>query len=517
MLICLHSCKRLTCSSCMIDTRPDLAASAVNSLATPSGQMRVLALNHFTAELVLYFRVRFLESEECLRICRNDPYVSINCENRGVYRVEQISDSNPVCLNKLGAALAYPMSYQASIVGFVIQRFATPGANASQESIYLQIKQGQLRERFSHSFDERSITFMGSEECFLPFHFPCPAKYIILIESTFRFMAGVTRMGRTLTSCAPIFAAVFLFASAVDGIPAFAAPPGPGKIIWVGFSQTDNLNPWRVAETNSIRKETEARGCALLYRDAGGSVQKQIEDLTFLISKKVDYIILVPREFDAFGPQLQAARRAGIPVILIDRGAEGTPGRDYVTLIASNFIQEGERAASWLAQKTAGRATIVELLGTAGSTPVIDRAKGFRNVISLHPGMKIIASESGDFLRTQGQKAMEGIILSAGRRMTAVFAHNDEMAIGAIQALKAAGMVPGRDVILVSIDGERDALKAIVAGELGASIECNPRFGSKALDVIEALRRGEKVPESIVIPDLFFDRQNALEYIDKAF
>ncbi|MGA2381579.1 MAG: ABC transporter substrate-binding protein [Spirochaetia bacterium] len=330
-------------------------------------------------------------------------------------------------------------------------------------------------------------------------------------------MAGVIRMGCTLTSCAPLFAAVFLFVSAIDGMPDADAPPGAGKMIRVGFSQTDNLNPWRVAETNSIRKEAEGRGCALLYRDAGASVQRQIEDLAFLISQKVDYIILVPREFDAFGPQLQAARRAGIPVILIDRGAEGTPGLDYVTLIASNFIQEGERAAEWLVQKTAGSATIVELSGTVDSTPVIDRAKGFREVISRYPRMKIVASESGDFLRTQGQKAMEGIILRAGRSMTAVFAHNDEMAIGAIQALKAAGMVPGRDVILVSIDGERDALKAIVAGELGASIECNPRFGPKAFDVIEALRRGEEIPESIVIPDHFFDKQDALEYIDKAF
>jgi galactofuranose transport system substrate-binding protein len=320
-----------------------------------------------------------------------------------------------------------------------------------------------------------------------------------------------------LTLCAAFLAAVFLFAAAADGRTDSAVPRGQGRVVRVGFSQTDNLNPWRVAETNSIRREAADRGYQLLYRDAGGSVQKQVEDLNFLISQKVDYIILVPREFDSFGSQLRAARAAGIPVILIDRGATGIPGRDYVTLIASDFIQEGERAAAWLAQRTAGAATIVELTGTLDSTPVIDRTRGFRDVIGRFPGMKIIASESGDFLRTQGQKAMEGIILSTGRKMTAVFAHNDEMAIGAIQALKAAGMVPGRDVVLVSIDGERDALKAIIAGELGASIECNPRFGPKAFDVIEALRRGEKVPQSIVIPDHFFDSRNAIEYIDQAF
>jgi ribose transport system substrate-binding protein len=316
-------------------------------------------------------------------------------------------------------------------------------------------------------------------------------------------------LSRALTSCVLLLAAAILLASSSSG--------PDRRTILVGFSQTDNLNPWRVAETNSIRNEAVSRGYTLLYRDAGGSVQKQIEDIGYLISQKVDYIILVPREFAAFGPQLQAARRAGIPVILIDRGAEGTPGQDYATLIASNFIQEGERAAAWLAQETGGTAAIVELVGTVGSTPVIDRARGFRDVISRFPRMTIVASESGDFLRTQGQKAMESIIRSAGRRMTAVFAQNDEMAIGAIQALKAAGMVPGRDVILVSIDGERDALKAIVAGELGASIECNPRFGPKAFDVIAELQRGGKIPENIVIPDLFFDKRNALQYIDKAY
>jgi ABC-type sugar transport system substrate-binding protein len=323
-------------------------------------------------------------------------------------------------------------------------------------------------------------------------------------------------MKRALTLCAVFIAALFLSAGAADGSLG-SAPRGQGRAVRVGFSQTDNLNPWRVAETNSIRREASDRGFQLLYRDAGGSVQKQVEDLDYLIAQKVDYIILVPREFDSFGSQLRAARAAGIPVILIDRGATGIPGRDYVTLIASDFIQEGERAAAWLAQRTAGAATIVELMGTVDSTPVIDRARGFREVISRYPGMKIIASESGNFLRTQGQKAMEGIILSTGRKMTAVFAQNDEMAIGAIQALKAAGMVPGRDVLLVSIDGERDALKAIIAGELGASIECNPRFGPKAFDVIEALQRGEKVPQSIVIPDHFFDSHNAIEYIDQAF
>jgi ABC-type sugar transport system substrate-binding protein len=291
---------------------------------------------------------------------------------------------------------------------------------------------------------------------------------------------------------------------------------GQGQII-VGFSQMEYNNPFRIAETNSIKAEAKKRGYLLIYTDAKGQVSKQIEDVKYLISKKVSYLILAPREYEGLAPALTFARKMKVPVILIDRDAAGKPGIDYVTLIASDFIQEGERAAEWLAKTTGGKTNIVELTGTIGSSVVRDRSAGFRQVISRFPGMKIITSQSGDFSRADGQKVMENIIQAIGQKITSVYAHNDEMAIGAIQALKAAGINPGKDVILVSIDGEQDALKAIVAGELGATVECNPLFGPKVFEVIEKHMRGVTVPVKIVNSDRFFDSTNAKEFIENAY
>jgi galactofuranose transport system substrate-binding protein len=296
-----------------------------------------------------------------------------------------------------------------------------------------------------------------------------------------------------------------------------AAPSAAARPLRIGFSQMENNNPWRIAETNSIRGEAEKRGYELTYVEARSSSAQQVTDVKYLIAQKVDYIILAPREFEPLAPALQAAREAAVPLILIDRAARGEPGVDYLTLIASDFIEEGKRAGRWLANASGGTANIVELQGTLGASPTTDRKKGFESVINKYPGMRIIGSETGDYFRTLGQKAMESMIKAKGRSITAVFSHNDEMAIGAIQALKAAGIAPNKDVVIVSIDGERDALKAIIAGELGATIECNPRFGPKAFDVIEAHRRGEAIPASIIIPDLFFDKNNAIQYIDKVY
>ena len=285
----------------------------------------------------------------------------------------------------------------------------------------------------------------------------------------------------------------------------------------VGFSQMEYNNPWRIAETNSIKEEARRRGIELLYTNAKGSVIKQAADVKYLIRQRVGYIILAPREYEGLAPALQAARKAKIPVILIDRDAKGRPGVDYVTLIASDFIWEGRRAATWLVTATGGQANIVEITGTKGASVARDRAAGFRAVIARHPRMRILASQCGDFAWIDGQKAMETIIQTKGSLITAVFAHNDEMAIGAIQALKAAGMTPGKEVILVSIDGEQDALKAIIAGELGATVECDPLFGPKVFEVIEDHRRGEAIPTRIINRDRFFDSSNAKDFIARSF
>ncbi len=290
-----------------------------------------------------------------------------------------------------------------------------------------------------------------------------------------------------------------------------------GKQLVVGFSQMENNSPWRIAETQSIKDEADKRGIKLVYTDAQSQTSKQISDVEDMIAQQVDYILLAPREFEGLAPALEAAKEAGIPVILIDRAAAGVAGEDYVTLIASDFVDEGKRVAEWVAEKSGGKANIVELTGTAGSSVAIDRANGFLEGIKDYPDMKIIASQTGDFARAKGQSVMENIIQAKGDEITAVYAHNDEMAIGAIQALKAAGREPGKDVIIASIDGEKDALKAIIAGELGVSVECNPKFGPIAFDTIEKLEKGEKVDTFIKNEDRLFDSTNASQFVDEAY
>jgi len=287
----------------------------------------------------------------------------------------------------------------------------------------------------------------------------------------------------------------------------------------VGFSQMENNNPWRIAETNSMKDEAQKRAdrYELVTTDAQGQTSKQVSDVEDLIARKVDAIFLAPREFEGLAPALQAAKAAKIPVFLIDREAAGKAGEDYVAFLGSNFVEQGKRAGEWLAKETGGKAGIVELTGTAGASVARDRSVGFNDEIKKHPDMKIIASQTGDFSRAQGQKVMENIIQAKGPEITAVYAHNDEMALGAIQALKAAGRKPGQDVKIISIDGEKAALEAIIAGELNASVESNPRFGTLAFDTLEKHLKGEKLPTKIILTDRFFDKSNAQQFVGEAY
>lgn len=285
----------------------------------------------------------------------------------------------------------------------------------------------------------------------------------------------------------------------------------------VGFSQMGHDNPWRMAQTASLREEAAKRGYELVVADAQDQTAKQVADVEDLIARRVDVILLAPREYEGLTPALLAAREANIPVILVDREAAGTPGEDFVTFLGSNFVEQGRRAAEWLVKETNGQAGIVELTGTPGSSVAADRARGFREVIAAHPGMKILASQTGEFSRANGQRVMQNIAQSLGQQITAVYAHNDEMALGAIQALRSAGREPGRDVQIVSVDGQRAALEAIQRGELGATVESNPRFGPIAFDTIEQLRRGEPVPPKKLITDRFFDRTNAAQFVADAY
>src|ERR671917_241559 len=250
----------------------------------------------------------------------------------------------------------------------------------------------------------------------------------------------------------------------------------------VGFAQTESNNPWRIAQTESMKAEAAKLGHQLVYTDAAGSAAKQVADVNSMIAQGVDLIFLAPREEKPLIPAVMAAKKAGIPVILLDRNVDqnlAKAERDYVTFIGSDFVDQGRRAAEWLIQATGGNARIIELEGTTGADPAIDRKQGFDDLIL-----------NGTFKGTP---------------------------VGAIDALEAAGRQPGQDVILVSIDGENAALDAIVAGKLGASVESSPFFGPIAFQTMDQYIAGEDIPDWVKVEDRFFDKSNAAEFQGKQF
>jgi ABC-type sugar transport system substrate-binding protein len=310
-------------------------------------------------------------------------------------------------------------------------------------------------------------------------------------------------------------------AAALTIRPAFAEVPPLKKqdVYKVGFAQTESNNPWRLAQTASMQEEAKKRGCTLVYTDAAGSASKQVADVNSMIAQGVDFIFLAPREEKPLIPAVMGAKKAGIPVLLIDRSVDPSlakAGQDYLAFVGSNFIQEGQRVAEWTIKKTDGKGKIIELEGTTGSSPANDRKKGFDDAIKAASGLVLLASQSGDFARDKGRQVAE-TLLQAHPDATIVYAHNDEMALGAIAAIEAAGKAPGKDVLVVSIDGEKDAVQAIIDGKLGATCECSPRFGPKAFDIMYQYAAGEKIPPIIINPDRFFDASNAKEMLATAF
>ncbi len=305
-------------------------------------------------------------------------------------------------------------------------------------------------------------------------------------------------------------------------LPAFGAvPPLKKKDTYkVGFAQTESNNPWRLAQTASMQDEAKKRGCQLVYTDAAGSAAKQVADVNSMIAQGVDFIFLAPREEKPLIPAVMAAKKAGIPVLLIDRSVDPSlakAGEDYLAFVGSNFIQEGQRVAEWTITKTGGKGKIIELEGTVGSSPANDRKKGFDDTIKAKaPGMTLLASQSGDFARDKGRQVAE-TLLQAHPDTTIVYAHNDEMAIGAIAAIEAAGKKAGSDILVVSIDGEKDAVQAIIDGKMGATCECSPRFGPKAFEIMYDYAGGKKIDPIIINPDRFFDASNAKDMLATAF
>jgi ABC-type sugar transport system substrate-binding protein len=276
----------------------------------------------------------------------------------------------------------------------------------------------------------------------------------------------------------------------------------------VGFAQMDNTNSWRIAETNDMTAKLEAAGVKLVYADAGADTAKQASDIEDMVAQGVDYIVLPPQEEDGLQGALKAAMEAGIPVILVDRGVNGEAGVDYTTAIMSDFVWEGEQVGKKIVEETGGEGNVVILQGTQGATSTIDRQTGFTNAIE-GTNLKVISDQTANYVMAEAQSVMENIIQANGDSIDVVYCHNDDMAIGAIAALKAAGYKPGVDVMVAGVDGSAAAMEAILAGEMLTTCSCSPFFGDIVLDTITKIEAGEEIPDFIVNQDTLYDINNA--------
>jgi ABC-type sugar transport system substrate-binding protein len=282
----------------------------------------------------------------------------------------------------------------------------------------------------------------------------------------------------------------------------------------VGFSQIGAESGWRTANTDSIKAEATKRGIDLKFADAQQKQENQIKALRSFIAQGVDVIAFSPVVETGWEPVLREIKAANIPVILTDRAVDVTDDSLFTTFIGSDFIEEGRRAGNWVVKATGGKGNIAELQGTPGSAPAIDRKKGFEEVLAKNPDLKIVKSQSGNFTRAQGKEVMEAFLKSPeAKSINVLFAHNDDMALGAIQAMEEAGVKPGTDILVISIDGVRAAFEAMVAGKLNCTVECNPLLGPQLFDAVEAVKAGKQLPKRIVMDEKVYEQKDAATVI----
>ncbi|MFF5480855.1 ABC transporter substrate-binding protein [Streptomyces sp. NPDC012935] len=285
----------------------------------------------------------------------------------------------------------------------------------------------------------------------------------------------------------------------------------------VGFSQSEKeANPFRIAETQSIKDEAEKRGVKLLTANAQSQFSKQISDVQDLLAKGADLLVIAPLNSDGWDPVLQAAAAKKVPIITIDRKINATACKDYVSFIASDFVEQGRRAADRMIEATGGKGEVAILLGSAGNNVTTERTKGFKERLAEKaPELKVVFEQTGEFAREKGQQVTEQLIQSKPG-IKGIYAENDEMGLGAVAALKGAGKNAG-DVKIVTVDGTRNAVQGIVDGWISGVIESNPRFGPLAFQTLDTFTKGEEVPQEIIIQDSAYTADNAKTDIAKAY
>ncbi len=314
-----------------------------------------------------------------------------------------------------------------------------------------------------------------------------------------------------------ILAVSLLAAAAVTSV--FAWPwskknnkKSSAKVITVGYAQVGAESDWRLANTQSFKDTfTEANGYKLIFDDAQQKQENQIKAIRNFIQQDVDYIVVAPVVETGWETVLTEAKKAGIPVILSDRQMTGVDDL-YVAWVGGNFLKEGQDACAWLETylKAKGRdkdtINIVDLQGTIGSSAQIGRTKGLEEAVKAHPNWKIVAQQTGEFTQAKGQEVMESILKSTPK-IDVVYAENDNMCWGAIDSIKAAGKVPGKDMIVITFDAAKESFNRIINGEeINCAQECNPLHGPRVAEIIQKLEKGQKVDKTQYVVEETFDK-----------
>jgi galactofuranose transport system substrate-binding protein len=290
-----------------------------------------------------------------------------------------------------------------------------------------------------------------------------------------------------------------------------AASGNSNEPITLGFAQVGAESGWRTANTKSIQDSATTAGLDLKFSDAQQKQENQIKAIRSYIQQKVDVIAFSPVVESGWDAVLQEAKRAQIPVILTDRAVDSKDTSLYKSFLGSDFVKEGQKAGEWAVEEykdEPGPVNIAELQGTTGSAPAIDRKEGFTAVISKDPKFKITQSQTGEFTRAKGKEVMEAF-LKSGKKIDLLFAHNDDMALGAIEAIEGAGLKPGSDIKIVSIDAVKDGMQALADGKINFLVECNPLLGPQLMDMVKKVKAGETVPARVETEETTFTQEQA--------
>ena len=325
---------------------------------------------------------------------------------------------------------------------------------------------------------------------------------------------------KTLLAGFAIVGAIALTATGCAGSGGDSSAGGDGggggdDVITVGFAQTGSESGWRSANTESMKEAFSAdNGFDLVFNAADNDPAAQIAAVRDFINQGVDAIVIAPIVEDGWDDVLQEAADAGIPVILEDRTVTASDDL-YASWVGLDFEKEGVMAGEWAAETFGDTPTkMVVLEGTTGSAPANDRARGFDSAIE-GTAIEKIDSQTGDFTRDGGKTVMEGFLQKYGvDGIDLVYAHNDDMALGAIEAIEAAGAEPGVDIQIVSIDAVKDGMQALVDGKINFIVECNPLLGDLAASLVKDVLAGTAVEKQVYVEDQSFTQEQAAKVID---